>query len=149
MTLVHIDFPKTLLHKNSGTPNMNALPFYLKPRHFPPAYRDPLIDRSRCLQSKTGSLSPSLSLSLPLVHKNSALSSSVMGSPSPRLPLSGPVSGTHLGQSWLMYPEVPWGFQSGGIGAYSLTMSTNTWYCLSIKKYTPVAKWPCRPYPYV
>lgn len=37
-----------------------------------------------------------------------------------------PMSGTDLGQSWLMGPQLPGGFLSGGSNACSLTVNTNT-----------------------
>lgn len=38
---------------------------------------------------------------------------------------SSPMSGTDLGQSWLMCPQFPRGFWSGGSDACSLSMNTN------------------------
>lgn len=38
------------------------------------------------------------------------------------------MSGTDLGQSWLMCPQLPGGFWSGGSNACSLTMNTNAEY---------------------
>lgn len=45
--------------------------------------------------------------------------------PSPCKPTSLPMSGADLGQSWLMCPQLPGGFWSGGSNACSLTMNTN------------------------
>lgn len=45
--------------------------------------------------------------------------------PSPCEPTSLPMSRTDLGQSWLMCPQLPRGFWSGGSSACSLTMNTD------------------------
>lgn len=48
------------------------------------------------------------------------------------------MSGADLGQSWLMCPQLPRGFWSGGSNACTLTMNTNTEYYWIL---LPYSKW--------
>lgn len=69
-----------------------------------------------------------LTLAYSCRHQSGSRHNTLWRKPSPCKPTSLPMSGTDLGQSWLMCPQLPRGFWSGGSSACSLPMNTDAEY---------------------